>query len=240
MAEFTVAPDTTFQISVDAGACGYWTVAEPIVMHAGELIYVNGAQFVQQYDSTITFVNNTACTSNQPIGYSGATGITVGTNIQIFAGTGTGNSAGVYTFGNCGTAYIVQPPMTPEQQAEFERQHAQQRARYAREQRLREKAEIRAEKLLQQLVGKRMYEVYKQRGYFEMICESGKRYRFRKQQRVQIMDGLSGNKVAYELCIIHLDYTVPPTDTLVTLLLLAMSGEDGERIMHEKGNRRAA
>lgn len=73
-----------------------------------------------------------------------------------------------------------------------------------------------------------------------MICDSGKRYRFRKGRRVQIMDSLSGDKVAYELCIIHLDYKVPPTDTLVTLLLLAMSGEDGEKIMHEKGNRMAA
>lgn len=167
MAEFELAGDSdqTFQISVDVGAgssygvVGFCTAAEPIVMHAGGVAYVNGAPFVQQSNSTITFVNSTACTSNYPVGYLGTTGITVGTNVQIY--TGTDNNTGVYSFGNTAGLYVVQPPMTPEQQAEFERQRAQQMAQQAREQRLREKAEIRAEKLLQQLVGKRMYDVYK-------------------------------------------------------------------------------
>lgn len=215
---------------------------------------ISGGQITFGADGSL-FVQNCVFGVGQITGYaSTAFNITSNNTIIFDSGTATGGIAsnatniyvncnlGVYTIMNTGTGYAVyQPPMTPEQAAEAERARIEMEAKWKREERLREKAEAKAEKLLRELAGRRLFEVYKQRGYFEVIGSSGRRYRFRKQQRVQIMKEMFGDAVDYELCVINAgDSYVPPSDMLITLMLLVLSGEDGEKILHEKGNRRAA
>jgi hypothetical protein len=215
---------------------------------------ISGGQITFGADGSI-FVQNVVFGAGQLTGLaSTAFNITSNNTIIFESGTATGGIAsnatniyvncnlGVYTIMNTGTGFAVyQPPMTPEQAAEAERARIEMEEKWKREERLREKAEAKAEKLLRELAGRKLFELYKQRGYFEVIGSSGRRYRFRKQQRVQIMKEIFGDAVDYELCVINAGAAyVPPSDMLITLMLLVLSGEDGENLLHEKGNRRAA
>lgn len=176
---------------------------------------------------------NTVYVNNSTIVVSGQTG--AGSPVWNITSGGFG-----YIYGSNGTNGFVHPS-TPEQIAEMQRLQEKQQAQWKREERRREKAEIKAEKLLREIVGRKMFDLYKQRGFFEVIGDTGRRYRFRKQQRVQIMAENFGDKVEYELCVINGGAVyVPPSDMLITLMLLVQSGEDGEKMLHEKGNRRAA
>lgn len=168
--------------------------------------------------------------------FSGGTGaFTAGIAIN----NGTMN---VSTITICGgsNSIFAHAPMTPEQIAAMNEQQAKWAVEMEERRKKEKVAEAKAIKLLRCVVGKRQYALYKKRGYFEIIGQTGRRYRFRYQQRVQIMKENFGDAVDYELCIVSAQVYVPPTDMMITLLMLVLSGEAGEKLMHEKGNRRAA
>lgn len=129
---------------------------------------------------------------------------------------------------------------TPEQIASWAVQQAEWDRQMAEQEKKARKVERVAARLLKKTVGTRQYSLYKKLGYFELIGQSGRRYRIRLHSRVQVMAENFGDKVEYEICIVHHQEHVPPTDRVITLILLLLSGEAGEKILHETGNRTAA
>ncbi len=100
------------------------------------------------------------------------------------------------------------------------------------------KAERKAKALLRNLLGRAQWQLYKTLGYLEVVGQSAKRYRLQLGQRIKVM--AQGEDVDYELCLVTTgEKSVPPTDTLITRLMLLLSGEAGEKIVHEKSNRSA-
>lgn len=178
----------------------------------------------------------------------GATSATTDTTWQIWSAdvTTCSNSVTVWAEWNGTTGQITnirqtypQPrELTPEERAANAARQKQAEAEAKEREKKRLKAEKAALKLFVGIVGRRAYGYFKKRGYHEVIGHSGKRYRVRLQHRVEEMVGNFGDQIAAYLCI-HSDYQygLPPMDTLVQQMLLVMSGDEGEKVLHRTANR---
>lgn len=133
-----------------------------------------------------------------------------------------------------------QPPrqQTPEELAASARQQQEYQEQIKEQEKAKQKAKRAATKLFVGVVGRKAYGLFKKRGYHEVIGHSGKRYRLRLGVRIEEMAGNFGDSVSARLCI-HTDAGIPEMDTLVIQMLLVMSGEDGEKVLHKTANRTA-
>lgn len=125
---------------------------------------------------------------------------------------------------------------TPEERAERERRAEEYRKQEEKKQKERAAAEAKAEDLFRELVGKKAYQRFKEKGYYDAVGESGTRYRLRIHAKIKVMKSPFGREVDHELCI-HPPGYAPAFDTLVTQLLLIRAGKEGEEILRKTANR---
>jgi hypothetical protein len=117
------------------------------------------------------------------------------------------------------------PPPTEEEL----RQHEERRKKHEEEDRQRCEAEARATRLFQTIITPEQFNLFGGRGYHEVIGPSGVRYRLRKGERIDVMEGNFGDKVKHKLCIHHPhELGLPAMDTLIHQLLLIVSGQEDE------------
>lgn len=230
-AQYTFASNTATQLTVDTAIY----INPQVGIGSSGFYSTGGINFGLGVSQPVYAACGTSGNTGNVVFYGAAGAFTAATAVVI----GTGTNTGTITFGGS-NSFITCAPLTPEQMAEMSAQQAKWAADMAKRQKKEKSAEKKATQLLRKVVGRNQYALYKKRGYFEIVGQTGKRYRFRPQRRVQIMAENFGDAVDYELCIVHANEYVPPTDTLITLMMLVLSGEAGEKIMHEKGNRRAA
>lgn len=230
--QFTFVNSSSIRLTVDT--TGYAT--PQIGIYNAGFYSTGGIDFGFGAAQTAYIYGGTSGNTGQFVLGGGGTGaFTAATAIVI----GSGASTGTITI--CGNNSIfAYAPTTPEQIAAMNEQQAKWAVEVEARRKKEKVAEAKATRLLRSTVGRSQYALYRKRGHFEIVGQSGRRYRFRKNQRVQIMAENFGDKVDYELCIVSAQVYVPPTDMLITLMMLVLSGEAGEKIMHEKGNRRAA
>jgi len=161
------------------------------------------------------------------IGQSNTCGIGTAGNVSFV------NAAGVtYILG--GAPYIIGGGEETEEQ---KRQREEWLKAQAEIERRAQQAEERALALLEEIVGAEAARRYRELMYHEMLGASGRRYRLRPRDTVQVMVADRGDEVDYTLCVV-LGSVAPPTDKVITLALLLGSGAEGERIVNETGIRR--
>lgn len=226
-AQYTFADPGTYALNVPLNSAFYGGNSVPYIAFSNTGYTATSIDFATTSGGDNTVFGVFGCGTGI---YTAATTSNISFNT---ASTGTIT----YTGGN---SILYGVPLTAEQHEAMIAQQAAWAVEVAAQQRKHKRAEAKATQLLRSTVGKRQYALFKKRGHFEIVGQTGKRYRFRPHCRVQIMAENFGDRVDYELCIVHAEQYVPPTDTLITLMLLVLSGEAGEKVMHEKGNRRAA
>lgn len=115
--------------------------------------------------------------------------------------------------------------------------------RQAEEKKEREKKRVAAEKkalqLLRTLIGAWAYRRFRKQGYHEIVGQSGTRYRLVPGKMIVVMADQTSQQISHRLCSHH-DSSIPPTDTLVTQLLMILSGKEGEASLQKVANRHAA
>lgn len=154
--------------------------------------------------------------------YSTSTSITSPTIITSANSTNCiSTSSGIWTIWN--QNYIISPPCTPANNAEYA-------ARLARDRAEAEKAKGRAEVLLQEALNAKQREELSQKGFFslDVLSTNGQRRQYRirrgRSRNVQQVDPVSGN-VLKHLCA-HPRELVPDADTMLAQKLMLETAED--------------
>ena len=115
------------------------------------------------------------------------------------------------------------------------REEQERQDRLAKDLKKRKEADKRAEALFRDIYGDIELQRLKKRGYFELVGNSGTRYRFRPGREIQVMKE-DGKTVDHQLCIHHHFGACPEVDTLITQALLVTTDE-GEKELRRVANR---
>jgi len=90
----------------------------------------------------------------------------------------------------------------------------------------RRRAEVKARRLFQRVVGERAYKLFRKKGYHEIVGATHRRYRLRPGRWVQVMK--DDGKADHQLCA-HLAFGIPWFDTMVVQHLMLTSSEETEK-----------
>lgn len=129
-----------------------------------------------------------------------------------------------------GTRIIPTPALTPEQAAAQEAERVEQQARWAEQQRVHDLAQATARSLLEAMLTEAQLRDHQQRGFFEVLAESGRRYRINTKGsaagNVKLMVGESGEQIAASVCA-HLFGREPWADSWIAQKLALEDDEEG-------------
>ena len=99
------------------------------------------------------------------------------------------------------------------------------------EQKERDEAELKAQNTLRELIGEKAYIRYKADEFVSLFGKSGRLYRVYPGDRMTEVFDETGK--LGEVCVVHEDQHIPPTDSIISRMTMIQSDESG---FYDKGN----